>query len=392
MISPNVRSGLSELLAGARPELYKAKLGVIAHPASVGPDLTPTADALRASGFNVHALFGPQHGVRGEKQDNMIASASFTDMRLGIPVHSLYGAVRQPTPEMLRGLDAVVFDLQDVGVRVYTFAWTMTLAMGACREAGVRFVVLDRPNPINGMTREGPVLRTGFESFVGLHPLPLRHGLTLGEVARLANDRFGIGCELDVVPCEAWSRSSWFDETGLPFVSPSPNLPTLDSCTVYPGMVLLEGTNLSEGRGTTRPFELFGAPFLEPYELTRQLDRHSLPGVKFRPCHFEPAFQKHAGQLCGGAQLHIVDRTVFRPVEAAVAVLHTVRQLAPSEFAWRSPPYEYEEEKPPIDILWGSEALRAATESCVPPHEIMRQANADLVGFEEVIGPYLLYR
>jgi len=321
----------------------------------------------------------------------MIASASFADPRLGIPVHSLYGAVRKPTPEMLDGLDAVVFDLQDVGVRVYTFVWTMLLAMDACREAGVRFVVLDRPNPINGMTREGPMLRAGFESFVGLQPLPLRHGLTLGEVARLANDRFGIGCELDVVPCEGWARGYWFDETGIPFVSPSPNLPTLDSCTVYPGMVLLEGTNLSEGRGTTRPFELFGAPFLDPYELTVLLDQHALPGVQFRPCHFEPAFQKHAGQLCGGAQLHIVDRAAFRPVEAAVAILHTVRRLAPDDFAWRPPPYEYEEEKLPIDILWGSEALRTAMESEVPPPEIMRQANADLASFEEVIEPYLLY-
>jgi uncharacterized protein YbbC (DUF1343 family) len=392
LTSSNVRTGLSELLSGARPDLHRAKLGVIAHPASVTPDLTATVDALRASGFTIHALFGPQHGVRGEKQDNMIASASFADPRLGIPVHSLYGDVRKPTPEMVDGLDAVVFDLQDVGVRVYTFVWTMMLTMETCREAGVRFVVLDRPNPINGMTREGPILRAGFESFVGLQPLPLRHGLTLGEAARLANDRFGIGCELDVVPCQGWTRSHWFDDTGLPFVSPSPNLPTLDSCTVYPGMVLLEGTNLSEGRGTTRPFETFGAPFLDPYELSLHLDRHALPGVKFRPCHFEPAFQKHAGQLCGGAQLHVVDRAVFRPVEAAVAVLHTAHRLAPDEFAWRPPPYEYEEEKLPIDILWGSDALRAATESAVIPQEIMRQANADLGVFEEIIEPYLLYR
>jgi len=388
----NARTGLSELLSGARPDLRNANLGLIAHPASVSPDLTAAVDALRASGFRIRALFGPQHGIRGEKQDNMIASASYTEPRLGTPVHSLYGAVRKPTPEMLRGLDAVVFDLQDVGVRVYTFASTMTLAMEACREVGVRFVVLDRPNPINGITREGPILRAGFESYVGLHPVPLRHGLTLGEIARLANDRFGIGCELDVVPCKGWTRSHWFDETGLPFVSPSPNLPTLDSCTVYPGMVLLEGTNLSEGRGTTRPFELFGAPFLDPYELVKQLDGHTLPGVKFRPCHFEPTFQKHAGQLCGGAQLHVVDRAVFRPVQTAVTVLNTVRRLAREEFAWRPPPYEYEQNMPPIDILWGSETLRTATESDVPPQEIICQANADLGSFEEALAPYLLYR
>lgn len=391
MKPPQVRTGLTELLSGARPDLLRARLGLIAHPASVTPELTFTSDALRGSGFDLHALFGPQHGMRGEKQDNMIESVSYTDPHLGIPAYSLYGDVRQPSPEMLAGLDALLFDLQDVGVRVYTFVWTMTLAMEACREAGVRFVVLDRPNPINGTTREGSVLCSGFESFVGLHPMPLRHGLTVGEIARLANEEFGIGCKLDVVPCSGWTRTQWFDETGLPYVLPSPNLPTLDSCTVYPGMVLLEGTNLSEGRGTTRPFELFGAPFVDPHELTMRLDRLSLPGVRFRPCHFEPTFQKHAGELCGGAQLHVVDRRSFRPVETAVAILHTVRQLAPSEFAWRPPPYEYEEEKMPIDILWGSDELRLSIDSAVAPGEIIRGAEEDMASFDGLVEPYLLY-
>jgi len=391
MNQPNVRTGLTQLLSGARPELRQARLGLIAHPASVTPELTFTGDALRMGGFDLRALFGPQHGMRGEKQDNMIESMSFTDPRLDVPAYSLYGEVRQPTPDMLDGLDALLFDLQDVGVRVYTFVWTMTLAMEVCREAGVRFVVLDRPNPINGMIREGPVLQPGFESFVGLHPVPLRHGLTAGEIARLANEQFDIGCELDVVPCAGWTRAQWYDSTGLPYVMPSPNLPTPDSCTVYPGMVLLEGTNLSEGRGTTRPFELFGAPFLDPYELTTQLDRMSLPGVAFRPCHFEPTFQKHAGHPCGGAQLHVIDRQAFRPVETAVTILHTIRQLAPSEFDWRPPPYEYEEEKMPIDILWGSEALRVAIDAGVSPAGVMQQASTDLPKFERLADPYLLY-
>ena len=392
MTPPNVRTGLTELLSGARPDLQRARLGLIAHPASVTPQWTFAADALRVAGFDLRALFGPQHGMRGEKQDNMIESASFTDPRLGIPAYSLYGNVRKPTREMLDGLDALLVDLQDVGVRVYTFVWTMTLAMEACRDAGVRFVVLDRPNPINGTTREGSVLRSGFESFVGLHPVPLRHGLTAGEIARLANERFGIGCELDVVPCSGWTRTQWYDDTGLPYVLPSPNLPTLDSCTVYPGMVLLEGTNLSEGRGTTRPFELFGAPFLDPHDLTVRLGRLSLPGVVFRPCHFEPTFQKHAGELCGGAQLHVIDREAFRPVETAVAILHAIRQLAPSEFTWRPPPYEYEEERMPIDILWGSDALRRAIDSGISPTEVMEAANHDLAVFEALAEPHLLYR
>ena len=388
---PRVRTGLTELLSGACPDLKHARLGLIAHPASVTPELVFASDVLRGSGFDLRALFGPQHGMRGEKQDNMIESASFTDPRLGVPAYSLYGDVRRPSPEMLNGLDALLYDLQDVGVRVYTFVWTMTLAMEACRDAGVKFVVLDRPNPINGITREGPVLQSGFESFVGLHPVPLRHGLTAGEIARLANEEFGIGCELEIVPCKGWTRAQWHNDTGLPYVLPSPNLPTPDSCTVYPGMVLLEGTNLSEGRGTTRPFELFGAPFLDPYELTRQLDRMLLQGVRFRPCHFEPTFQKYAGERCGGAQLHVLDRQAFRPVETAVSILHAVRQLAPSEFAWRPPPYEYEAEKMPIDILWGSDALRVAIDAGVSAGEILEQASTDVHDFERLVDSFLLY-
>jgi len=386
-----VRTGIVELLSGRRPELARARMGLIAHPASVTPDLIHTADALMAAGYDLRALFGPQHGARGEKQDNMIESESFVDERLGIPVHSLYGAVRQPTAEMLRGLDAVLFDLQDVGVRVYTFVWTMTLAMEACRDAGVKFVVLDRPNPINGVAREGPVLQAGFDSFVGLHPLPLRHGLTLGEIARLANDEFGIGCEIDVVPCANWRRRAWHDETGLPFVPPSPNLPTLDSCTVYPGMVLLEGTNLSEGRGTTRPFELFGAPYLDPHELVSELDSLVLPGTVFRPCYFEPTFHKYGGELCGGAQLYVTDRSTFQPVQTAVTILHAVRQLAPESFAWRPPPYEYEADKMPIDVLWGSAALRDAIDSDAAPGEIVDQAETDLVPFVALVERHLIY-
>jgi len=366
-------------------------LGLIAHPASVTPELTAAADALTSAGFNIVALYGPQHGARGEKQDNMIESDSYTDARLGVPVYSLYGDVRKPTAAMLDGVDALLFDLQDVGVRVYTFIWTMTLAMEACRGAGVKFVVLDRPNPINGLTREGPGLRPGFESFVGLHPIPLHHGLTAGEIALLANDQFGIGCELDVVRCQDWVRTCWYDETGLPYVMPSPNLPTLDSCTVYPGMVLLEGTNLSEGRGTTRPFEIFGAPYLDADELVTELKCLSLPGVSFRPCQFEPTFQKHAGQLCGGAQLHVVDRSAFRPVETAVEILDVVRRIEPDSFAWRQPPYEYEEKKMPIDILWGSDDLRVGIDSGLSADEILQPTHNDILEFSKLVDPYLLY-
>ncbi len=387
-----VHTGLTRLLADPRRDLREARSGLILHPASVTPDLTLASEALRSAGFNLRALFGPQHGAMGEKQDNMVESEHAVDPRSGLPLHSLYSEVRKPTPEMLGGLDVVFFDLQDVGVRVYTFVWTMALAMEACAEAGVRFVVLDRPNPVAGNRVEGPLLRPGFESFVGLYPIPLRHGLTSGELARFLNEEHGIGCNLDVIPCEGWTRELWWDETGLPYVMPSPNLPTLDSCAVYPGMVLLEGTNLSEGRGTTRPFELFGAPYLDPHDLLEALAARALPGARFRPTHFEPTFQKHSGVLCGGAQIHVTDREAFRPVETAVAILRAVADLAPTDFAWRPPPYEYEEERTPIDILWGSDGLRRGIESGEEAETILMNSEQEISEFQARVEPYLLYR
>jgi uncharacterized protein YbbC (DUF1343 family) len=386
-----VRTGVARLLAGEAPHLRSVSLGLIAHPASITSDLAPSATALLDRGFDVRALFGPQHGGRGEKQDNMVESETYVDSSTGLPVHSLYGAVRRPTRRMLEGLDALLFDLQDVGVRVYTFVWTMALAMEACAEAGVRFVVLDRPNPIGGDKREGPVLRPGFESFVGLHPIPLRHGLTCGELALWLNEQRGIGCELEVVACEGLRRSMLWRDTGLPWVLPSPNLPTTDSCAAYPGMVLLEGTNLSEGRGTTRPFELFGAPFLDPTRLAGRLRDDLGRGVTLRPCYFEPTFQKHAGTMCGGAQLHVTDSGVFEPVRAAVAILCAARSLARQAFSWRLPPYEYEQRKMPIDILWGHEGLRLAVDEGASVDDIVRGIDAEVAEFSAAVASYLLY-
>ena len=391
--APPVTPGLERFIEGAgeAPGLRHARLGLIAHSASVTSDLTHAVDAIVGAGYDLRAVFGPQHGARGEKQDNMIESDHYTDPVTGLPVHSLYGEVRKPTPEMLDGLDALLFDLQDVGVRVYTFVWTMALAMEACAEAGVRFVVLDRPNPIGGVRREGPLLRTGYESFVGLHPLPLRHGLTCGEVARWLQRERGVACDLEVVRAGGWERHMSWPDTGLPWVMPSPNLPTPESCLVYPGMVLLEGTNLSEGRGTTRPFELFGAPWLDPAALTARLARARLAGVAFRPCHFEPTFQKHAGRLCGGAQLHVTDPGAFEPVRTAVEILVTARALAPRDFAWRKPPYEYEETLPPIDILWGNAGLREGVRLGESADEILAGVEAELAGFATPVERHLLY-
>jgi uncharacterized protein YbbC (DUF1343 family) len=390
MTIPVVRTGLQRLVEGEAAHLRRSAAGLVVHPASVTSDLVPATDALLAAGFDIRALFGPQHGAHGEKQDNMIESGHFTEPATGLPVYSLYSDVRKPKPEMLEGLDAVLFDLQDVGVRVYTFVWSMALTMEACAEAGVRFVVLDRPNPIGGEV-QGPVLREEFTSFVGLHPIPLRHGLTCGELARWLVGERGIECELEVVECDGWRRDMSWGDSGLPYVMPSPNLPTPDSCVVYPGMVLLEGTNISEGRGTTRPFELFGAPFLRPEDLLRRLDAEGLEGVTFRPCHFEPTFQKHVGEVCGGAQIHVVDPAAFEPVKTAVAVLRSCRDLAPEAFAWRPPPYEYEETLMPIDILWGHDGLRTGIDAGASTFQILQGIDDEVREFVNSVVPYVLY-
>ncbi len=387
-----VTSGLERLLAGAGSHLKPLSLGLIIHPASVTREFQLSVDALLQEGFSIKALFGPQHGARGEKQDNMIESGHYADPYTGLPVHSLYSNVRKPTPEMLSGLDAIVFDLQDVGVRVYTFIWTMLLAMEACAEIGIRFIVLDRPNPIGGIQREGTVLRKDFESFVGLHPIPLRHGLTCGELATWMNETRGIGCDLEIIECRGWRRSMGWSDTGLPWVAPSPNLPTPVSCLVYPGMVLLEGTNLSEGRGTTKPFEYFGAPYLNIERLLDLLGQEHLDGVMIRPCHFEPTFQQYAGTMCAGGQLHVTDPATFQPVRTAVSILRAARELAPREFSWSKPPYEYEENLMPIDLIWGHNGLRHRIDDGATVDEVLEGVQEDLDTFKEDIRDFLIYQ
>ncbi len=273
--------------------------------------------------------------------------------RLHIPIYSLYGEHREPTAEMLQNIDAVVIDLQDIGARYYTFIWTLYLCMRACENHGVHVVVLDRPNPINGLTIEGPILDSDYRSFVGMHPIRVRHGRTIGELALQFRNEAFLNCRLSILPMRNWKRAMWFDETGLPWVMPSPNMPTLDTATVYPGMCLLEGTNISEGRGTTRPFEIFGAPFIEAEQLCRELNNSKLPGVVFREAYFQPAFHKFAGQLCGGAQLHVVDRKSFRPFATGVEIIKRIRKLCGDQFHWKQPPYEYEWKRLPIEILIG---------------------------------------
>lgn len=386
------KTGLEVLLERHLDLLRDRRVGLIAHPASVDSRLEHIADLFgRHPEIRLTTLLGPQHGARGETQDNMIEWEDYRDPVTGLPVYSLYGKVRKPTAPMLAEVDTLVFDLQDVGARYYTFIYTMALAMQACAEQDKDFVVLDRPNPINGVDLEGPVLDPEFASFVGLYPLAIRHGMTVGELAQYFNQRFQIGCRLTVIPMEGWKRTLYFEETGLPWIFPSPNIPTVDTAVVYPGMCLLEGTNVSEGRGTTRPFELSGAPWIRPAELVGRLRALGLPGVAFRPVHFIPTFHKWSGEMVGGVQIHVTDRRTFRPFRTGLALLLLYRQLGKDRFQWKAPPYEYETEKLPIDILFGTDRLRRRIEQGAELEELEASWQEDLQEFARTRAPYLLY-
>lgn len=372
--------------------LQGQRVGLVVHPASVDSGLEHTVDIfLREERIYLKALFGPQHGVQGSTQANMVEWEGYRDRHTELPIYSLYGKTRKPTRQMLENIDTLVFDLQDIGSRYYTFIWTMVLCMQACAEHGRRMVILDRPNPINGVSLEGPVLSPDFSSFVGLYPIPVRHGMTIGELALMFNKVFNIGCNVEVVKLEGWNRKHWFDETGLPWVMPSPNIPTLHTATVYPGLCLLEGTNLSEGRGTTRPFEVFGAPWVNPQELVKALQEEVLEGVVFRPLYFTPTFDKCVGELCGGFQIHVSNRDAFLPFITGVAIIKAVHKLYPNNFRWKDPPYEYEEEKLPFDILVGNDKLRQAIERGEPLQVMWKGWAKDLETFKEMREEYLLY-
>ncbi|MEN3337619.1 MAG: hypothetical protein V7647_1295 [Acidobacteriota bacterium] len=384
--------GIDRLLGPDRRLVTGRRVGVICNPASIDGQFRHTADRLIDDpDVTVAAIFGPQHGFRSDLQDNMIETAHTRDARRQVPIFSLYSETREPTAEMLRDVDVLVIDLQDVGTRVYTYIYTAANCMRAAARHGVDVIVCDRPNPIGGEAVEGNLLQPAFASFVGQFPIPLRHGMTIGEIARLFNEAFGIGASLDVIPLVGWRRSMYHDETGVPWVIPSPNLPTLDSAIVYPGAVLFEGTRLSEGRGTTRPFELIGAPWIDGERLAESMNARGLPGVHFRPVFFEPTFQKHAKQTCGGCQVHVLDRRSFRPVRTAVELMAEFRRQDPGRFAWREPPYEYEHDKQPIDILYGSAALRTTLDGGGDVAGLVASWTADEEAFRRTREKYLLY-
>ncbi len=355
--------GLDVFLEAPPRILRRARLGLLTNQAAVDRSFRPAPEAVaQALPGRLTALFSPQHGLWGEQQDNMIETPHTRHPRLGLPVYSLYAETRRPSPEMLENIDALLVDLQDVGCRVYTFAWTVLGCLEVCAQLGIAVIILDRPNPLGGTIIEGPVLDMDYASFVGRAPIPLHHDLTLGELAIFLKNYFNFDLELDIVPLRGWRRSMQFADTGLPWLPPSPNLPRLEAVAVYPGQVLFEGVNLSEGRGLTTPFEVCGAPFIDPYAWRDQALGWSLPGVVLRPIRFLPMFGKFAGESCGGLCLHVTDSRTFRPVRTALALLAAARRLWPEHFQWRPPPYEYETVKMPIDILTGGTAVRRALE------------------------------
>jgi len=386
-----IRIGLERCLESPPDVLRGARFGLLMNQASVDHRFRYACDLLAARfPGQLAAIFSPQHGLWCEQQANMIESPHGVYEPLGVPIYSLYSETRRPTRDMLSGLECFVVDLRDVGTRVYTFAWTMLECLKACAEAKIPVVVLDRPNPIGGNVVEGPLLLPEFQSFVGGASIPLRHGLTLGELALVLNAEQQIGAELSVVPMDLWRREMLFGDSGRAWVAPSPNMPRLETVLLYPGQVLLEGTNLSEGRGTTLPFEVVGAPFIDPHVLTRELASHDHPGLTLRPVRFVPTFDKWQGQACGGIALHIVDPKQVRPVRFTVDLLSTVCRLYPDHFAWLPPPYEYERDKPPIDILYGSARLREALQGPGEP-EVSELSAVDALAWWERVREFRIY-
>jgi uncharacterized protein YbbC (DUF1343 family) len=392
MTRKRIKLGLEKLLEAESHPIRGAKVGLICNQASVDHNYRHAADLLHEHPeVDLRALFGPQHGIRGDVQDNMIETAHAIDSQTGLPIHSLYSETREPTEQMLQDLDVLVFDMQDVGCRIYTFAYTMANSMIAARRFGKKVIVCDRPNPISGEHVAGNVLEPEQASFVGQYGIPTRHAMTLGELANLFNQHFGIGCDLEIVKMDGWERGDWQDQTDAPWVMPSPNIPTIDSATVFPGTVHFEGTQLSEGRGTTRPFELVGAPYIDPADYAKRLNERELPGVYFRSCIFRPTFQKHAGISCGGVQIHVLDREKFEPVVTGLIMVQIAHDMYPDEFHWKEPPYEYVYDRNPFDVIAGTSSIRQAIEAGGSTDELEASWGDGLAEFMRVRQRHLLY-
>jgi uncharacterized protein YbbC (DUF1343 family) len=406
---PKVKTGIDVFSESFPLALEGKRVGLVTNPTGINSNFESSIEIIAKNPkIKLVALYGPEHGVRGNAQAGEYVPF-YIDEKYGIPVFSLYGQSMRPSPsmlknideimrnfdirkdektlkeEMVKGIDVMIFDIQDVGTRVYTYIATMAYCMEACAEAGIKFVVLDRPNPINGVSTEGPILKyPEFSSFVGVYPIPIRHGMTVGELARLFNEKFlKKKVDLLVIPMKGWKRRMWFDETGLPWVIPSPNMPTLDTATVYPGQVFLEGTNISEGRGTTKPFELFGAPWIDGYELTKRLNSLNLPGVRFREAWFTPTFSKYSGELCGGSQIHVIDREKFRPFETTLYIIKTILEMYPDKIKFHD---EY------FDKIMGNSEIRKMLIKGESIEKIVGSYKEELEKFNELRKEFLIYK
>jgi uncharacterized protein YbbC (DUF1343 family) len=387
-----VATGLDRFRETEWKSFQKARLGLLCNQASVDAGLRPAARVVaEALPGRLRALFGPQHGYGGVDQDNMVETDHGWEPDLGVPVYSLYADRREPLPEMLAEIDVLVVDLQDVGTRVYTFSSTLLNCMRAAARSGRRILVLDRPNPLGGSVLEGNLLAPDMHSFVGPARIPMRHGLTLGEMGFFFKEALGIDVELDVVRMGGWSRGMLWGETGLRWVMPSPNMPLPETAFVYPGQVLWEGTCVSEGRGTCRPFEIFGAPFLRPEKLLDLVPPRVLEGVLPQPFAFKPTFHKWAGRECRGFHLHVSDPGRFQPYLVSLALLSAVLRDGGERFAWREPPYEYETERLPIDLILGDSALRKAVEEGADPLDLRTGWQEELSAYREARRASLLY-
>jgi uncharacterized protein YbbC (DUF1343 family) len=384
--------GIEQLAASPHPRLRERRLALLCNHASTDRFFRHSRDIINEVFPGcLTCLFSPQHGFFSEKQDNMVESAHGRDPATGLPVFSLYAEKRKPDPEMFDLFDVLLVDLVDVGTRVYTYAWTVVYCLQTAAETGRKVIVLDRPNPLGGLLLEGNLLLREWRSFVGLCEIPMRHGMTLGELALLCNDRLDIHADLEVVPAAGWRRGMLQRECGFPWVYPSPNMPTPDTALVYPGQVIWEGTNISEGRGTALPFELFGAPYVEPGKILDYLAGTSLPGCVLRPVTFEPTSGKWAGRNCGGFQLHITDPHAFRPYRTSLALLGAMLQLYPRDFAYKEPPYEYEFTRLPMDLILGDQDVRLALEAGAGVDDLERLWQDDLASFAQQRQGVLLY-
>lgn len=381
--NPKVELGVDRLMEN--PDILKGKrVGLITNPTGINAERTSIVDLFdQSDDFELTALYGPEHGVRGDAQAGSTVS-SYIDEVTGLPVYSLYGATKKPTPEMLENVDVLVFDIQDVGTRYYTYIYTMAYAMEAASENGIPFVVLDRPNPQGGLRVDGPVLDPDYSSFIGLYPIPLKHGMTVGELAQLFNSEYHIQADLEVVKMKGWKRSMMYEDTGLPFVMPSPNMPTTDTVNVYPATGLFEGTNLSEGRGTTKPFQLIGAPYIQAHEYANELNDLDLPGVAFRAASFTPTFSKHAGKLTHGVEVYVTDPTRFESTKTGIAMIQTAHDLYPDDFEFLANDF--------ITKLTGNAYVKDMILEGAPLEEILTKIEDERDAFLPIRKEYLLYK